>query len=96
LELASENVIGGSAIVRSWMVITGLVERLCIDEFNLVPLRGSMVISLLCNAFEYPVSAGVPSTMSLVILFGGSNSACFADGEFFEFSSGGLLRKSAA
>lgn len=35
---ASKNLIGGSAIARSCIVFTGLLERLRVDEFVLVLL----------------------------------------------------------
>lgn len=41
----------------SWIVFTGLLERLCVDEFDLVPRRGSSVMSACCNALEYPASS---------------------------------------
>jgi hypothetical protein len=44
------------------MVFTGLIERLCVDEFDLVPLRGSKIMSSRCNALEYSAPAGSPST----------------------------------
>jgi hypothetical protein len=48
------------------MVVTGLLERLCVDELDLVPLRGSRMSSR-CNALEHPPSSADPPSTSFEV-----------------------------